>query len=216
MCEVDHNKRKYETIYCTENIDKLLLSNNYKIYNSYNNPLNCDKILLCDNHIYFDAIINQETIQTLVIYIESIIQNIVLIGSDKSIYIHINCKGGFTQYLFEFITYKKTCSIELISIIDKECIDCGIILAAICNFRIINKNAICKLSKYDSKNLYWNYFKQCNNNVESKRINDLLFVIICQVIESKITPEKLEKYFEKDCIWDAKKYKKLGLADEVV
>ena len=218
MTCVVENKRKLETLCDIDDVDEKLLQKNYKIYNSYSNPMTCDKILLCDNHIYFDAIVNFETIQILITYLLTITANMRLLGGicSKPIYIHINCKGGFIQCLLKFIEFKKSCSIELISIIDKECVDCGILLAAVCNYRIINKKAMCKLTRYDCESGYWSYFKQCNDVGESDSVKKLIFAMLCEEIESKITSEKLEKYFERDCMWDAKKYKKLGLADEIV
>ena len=43
-----------------------------------------------------------------------------------------------------------------------------------------------------------------------------MYSILCDVIDSNITSDKLEKYFEQNNVWNAKKYKKLRLADEIV
>ena len=220
MNNTNMNKRKYE--YDINYNTHELASNNYKIYNSYNNPLNCDNIILYNNHIYFNALINEDCIKILIQYINTIITHYHLINdnNDKSIYIHINCKGGYIKNLMEFLEFKKSCSIELISIIEQECVDCGIMFAALCDYRIINKNAVCKLSCYNNGGscpYFWNYFMQCNNNaLEIDSLKKFMYSILCDVIDSNITSDKLEKYFEQNNVWNAKKYKKLRLADEIV
>ena len=44
----------------------------------------------------------------------------------------------------------------------------------------------------------------------------VLYNILCDVIDSNIMCNKLDKYFEQNNVWNAKKYKKLRLADEIV
>lgn len=197
-------------------------NNSFKLYKNYINAMNCDKIILCDNHIYFNAIVTNYNIHKLIEFINTIELSYknILKEYQKTIYIHINSKGGFLYSLIEFIEFKKNNNIELISIIDCECNDVAIILASLCNYRVINKKAICILSKYNINctNLnYWGYFKQCENFHEliSNFYNELVN-IFCNIIDSKITNEKLKKYLENNCIWDSKKYKKIGLADEIV
>lgn len=201
-------------------VNELIKNNNYKLYNYYNNPTNCDVITLCDNHIYFNACINNETISKLILYIQSIIGNLHLIGINKSIYLHINTKGGVIYALNDFIAFKKLCSIEIISIIENDCADAGIIIASLCNYRIINKNAFIKLTNYNPSYTcpnYWNYFKQCeNNSMELENLKKNIYYIFCELIDSKITNEKLTKYLQSDRLWDAKKCKKLGLIDEII
>jgi hypothetical protein len=185
--------------------------------------MNCDKIILCDNHIYFNAIVNNYNINKLIEFINTIVMsynNNILKDYEKTIYIHITSKGGFLYSLGPFFEFKKQNNIELISIIEYECNDVAIILASLCNYRVINKKALCKLSKYNiaCTNLnYWGYFKQCENCNEliSKFYNELVHVF-CNIIESKITNEKFYKYLENYCVWDCKKYKKIGLADEII
>ena len=104
----------------------------------------------------------------------------------------------------------------------------GLFLAALCDYRIIKKNAICKFNTYDANNKYNNYwyiFKQYDifndnndNNHNNDNSNDISQLInICyENIKSKISKEKLEKYLLQNNTWNSKKYKKLGLADEIV
>jgi len=193
-----------------------------KLYQHYDNPANCDKITLCNNHIYFNATINLYNIQILIDFINSIIDSFqnVLKHFEENIYIHITTKGGTLYSLRYFIEFLKTNDVELISIIEKECNDVGIILASLCNYRIIHKKALCNLSKYNSDCThlyYWGYFKQCENSYENiEQFYNELTHIFCNIINSKITNEKFKKYLENNSIWDSKKYKKLGLADEIV
>lgn len=202
------------------NVNELVKNNNYKLYQYYNNPTNCDVITLCDNHIYFNASINYETINKLILYIQTIIDNINLLSSNLSVYLHINSKGGVLIALNDFIDFKKNCSIEIISIIENYCADSAIIVASLCNYRIINKNAIIKLTNYNPSYTcpnYWNYFKQCeNNNAELENLKQNIYYIFCELIDSKITNQKMEKYLQNDRLWDAKKCKKLGLIDEII
>ena len=196
-----------------------LLTNKYKLYDSYNNSLNCDKLVIMDNHICFDALINKENMCVLINFINIIITNKHLF-SDFKIYIHINCKGGSFTDLACFINFKKTCAYEIVSIIDKECYDSGFILAALCNYRIINKNAKVYMSKFiisTKGDYYWNYFNQCNND-EIMNFNAMFYDVLCNIIESNLTRDKLDSYLIKNMIivWDCKKYKKLGFVDEII
>jgi len=196
-----------------------LLSNKYKLYDSYNNPLNCDKIVISDNHVCFDALVNKESIFVLIKFINIIIANKHLFG-DFKIYIHINCKGGILTELVPFINFKKTCAYEIVSIIDIECYDSGFILASLCNYRIINKNAKVYISKFlvsTKGDYYWNYFNQCTNH-EIMDFKILFYDILCDVVESNLTREKLDTYLQKNMVivWDCKKYKKLGFVDEII
>ena len=196
-----------------------ILANKYKLYESYNNSLNCDKVVIMDNHICFDALINKESICTLIIFINIIIANKHLFG-DFKIYIHINCKGGIFAELANFISFKRTCAYEIVSIIDTECYDSGFILASLCNYRIINKNAKVYMSKFivSSKgDYYWNYFNQCSND-KIMDFNMLFYDVLCNIIESNLTREKLDTYLQKNSVfvWDCKKYKKLGFVDEII
>lgn len=201
------------------NVYTPLMTNKYKLYDSYNNSLNCDKLVLMDNHVCFDALINKENVRVLINFINIIIANKHLF-SDFKIYIHINCKGGIFTELLSFIDFKKTCAYEIVSIIDKECYDSGFILAALCNYRIINKNAKVYMSKFiiSSKgDYYWNYFNQCNND-EIMNFNVMYYDILCNIVESNLTCDKLDTYLQKNMVivWDCKKYKKLGFADEII
>jgi len=196
-----------------------IMTNKYKLYDTYNNSLNCDKLVIMDNHICFDALINKENMCVLINFINIIITNKHLF-SDFKIYIHINCKGGIFTDLVSFINFKKTCAYEIVSIIDNECYDSGFILAALCNYRIINKNAKVYMSKFiisAKGDYYWNYFNQCNND-EIIDFNVMFYDVLCNIIESNLTSDKLDSYLQKNMIivWDCKKYKKLGFVDEII
>jgi len=196
-----------------------ILSKKYKLYDSYHNSLNCDKIVLMDNHICFDALINKENMCVLINFINIITANKHLFG-DFKIYIHINCKGGCFTELTSFINFKKTCAYEIVSIIDAECYDSGFILAALCNYRIINKNAKVYMSKFITSvkgDYYWNYFNQCTND-EIMDFKTLFYDVLCHNVESNLTREKLDIYLQKNSVlvWDCKKYKKLGFVDEII
>ena len=209
------NKRKNDIC----NIYEPILSNTYKLYNKYENLLNCDQILLRDNHISFNSLINKESIWALINFINIIINNKHLFD-DFKIYLHIKCKGGVFADLINFIKFKTQCIYEIVSIIDNECYDSGFILAALFSYRIITKNAKVYLSAINiSKNgdCYWNYFNQCISE-ETNNFKMLLYDILCNVVESNLTSEKLDSYFEKKGfhVWNSKKYKKLGFADEII
>ena len=213
---MNYHKRKNNNF---SNVYIPILANKYKLYDSYNNSLNCDKLVIMDNHICFDALINKENMCVLINFINIIITNKHLF-SDFKIYIHINCKGGNFTDLVSFINFKKTCAYEIVSIIDKECYDSGFLLAALCNYRIINKNAKVYMSKFiisTKGDYYWNYFNQCNND-EIMNFNAMFYDVLCNIIESNLTRDKLDSYLIKNMIsvWDCKKYKKLGFVDEII
>ena len=213
---MNYHKRKNNNF---SNVYIPIMTNKYKLYDSYNNSLNCDKLVIMDNHICFDALINKENMRVLINFINIIITNKHLF-SDFKIYIHINCKGGSFTDLASFINFKKTCAYEIVSIIDKECYDSGFLLAALCNYRIINKNAKVYMSKFiisAKGDYYWNYFNQCNND-EIMNFNVMFYDVLCNIIESNLTRDKLDCYLINNMIsvWDCKKYKKLGFVDEII
>jgi hypothetical protein len=46
----------------------------------------------------------------------------------------------------------------------------------------------------------------------------MFYDVLCNIIDSNFTREKLDSYLNKNMliVWDCKKYKKLGLADEII
>jgi hypothetical protein len=201
------------------NVYEPILANKYMLYDIFTNHNNGDKIVLMDNHVSFNATINSQSIEMLIKFINNIINNKHLFPSFK-IYLHINSKGGCFSELVNFIKFKKECVHEIISIIIKDCYDSGFVLASLCNYRIINKNAKVYYSKFvisEKGDYYWNYFAQCSH----EQVNDfkkLFYDIMCNLVKSNLTRDKLDGYFLKNDlqVWDCKKYKKLGLADEIV
>tara|TARA_E500000178_G_scaffold101250_1_gene100628 strand:- start:1652 stop:2284 length:633 start_codon:yes stop_codon:yes gene_type:complete len=208
------NKRIYNDInQINENI--ILSSQQYKIFNKYYNQLTCDKILLHDNHIYFSANVNKETIDTLILYISTILSNKKLFMLDNSIYLHISSKGGYLDDLLEFIKYKNTINTEIISIIEDSCADVGFLLAICCNYRIMKKNVNNILSKVYNNSNYWLTFIQCNNISGISNFYNKLHLLI-KTYNNKISDDKIIKYFQQNNTWDAKKCKKSGFIDELV
>ena len=194
------------------NNDSTLLNNSN--YFTYKNKYNSDEILLRDNHIYFNSLINSNSITVLNSYCNYIITNRNLYNNNP-IYLHINSKGGFLSSLLQFVEFKKICNYEIISIIENECNDCAIFLASICNYRIIRKNVVCKFMKYNFNSNYWYIFKQCDNDDENMYIKNILDELYNN-IHHKITKEKFLIYLNQNNSWNSKKYRKLGLADEII
>lgn len=224
MTQVLSNKRNNNTVY-----NYLKEINNYKrnhnllqsftIYDNYINPFNCDTITLQDNHIYFNSIINNDNINRLILYITLIINNKTKLNYPEFIYLHIDSLGGFIVAIKEFINFFNTLDIQIISIIENKCCDCGILLASICHYRIMKKHAICILAKHDVANIpyYWCGFKQCENEPQQISIFiKSLTNILCNISQSKISIEKLKLYLKNNQNWNAKKCKKLGLVDEII
>ena len=52
--------------------------------------------------------------------------------------------------------------------------------------------------------------------MELENFKKNIYYTFCELIDSKITNEKMEKYLQSDRLWDAKKCKKLGLIDEII
>jgi ATP-dependent protease ClpP protease subunit len=224
MTQVLSNKRNNDNVYNYlkeinnyNNNHNLLQS--FTIYDNYNNPLNCDNITLYNNHISFNCIINNDNIDKLILYITSIVNNKKILNYPDFIYLHINSLGGRLSSLQKFINFFNTLDTQIISIIENKCCDCAILLASLCHYRIIKKDAICILSKYDVINIpyYWSAFKQCENDQQeiSTFVNSLIN-ILCNFSQSKITIQKLQNYLQYNQNWNAKKCKKLGLVDEII
>lgn len=224
MTQVLSNKRQNDNVYnYLKEINKYNRNHNllqsFTIYDNYNNPLNCDNITLYNNHIAFNCIINNENIDKLILYITSIVNNKKILNYPDFIYLHINSLGGRLSSLQKFIDFFNTLDTQIISIIENKCCDCAILLACLCHYRIMKKDAICILSKYDVINIpyYWCAFKQCENEQQeiSTFVNSLIN-ILCNVSQSKITIQKLQNYLQYNQNWNAKKCKKLGLVDEII
>ena len=222
MTKILSNKRNNDNVY-----NYLKEITNYEndslktftIYDHYINPLNCDNITLHNNHISFNCIINNDNIDKLILYITSIINNRKILNNPEFIYLHINSIGGVLFALEKFINFFNTLDIQIISIIENKCCDCAILLASLCHYRIMKKNANSILAKYDVINIpyYWCGFKQCENNPQQISIFiKSLTNILCNVSQSKISIEKLQLYLQNNQNWNAKKCKKLGLVDEIV
>ena len=211
------NKRVYHDIDINQINENIILSSQqYKIFDKYYNQLTCDKILLHDNHIYFTAIVNKETINTLILYITTILLNKKLFTPDNAIYLHISCKGGYLEDLFEFIKYKNTINTEIISIIEDSCVNVGFLFSICCNYKIMKKNGNCILSKVCNNSNYWLTFIQCENDAVSiTEFYNKLHLLI-NTYNPKLTDDKILKYFQINNSWDAKKCKKMGFIDELV
>lgn len=207
------------------------------LYDVYYDIALINKIIMKNNHIYFKSIVNDETIDKLIEDIEIIIYYFMGNGngngngsngngsnsssscsSNKIIYLHINSLGGNVKSLQKFIEYKKICTYEIISIVEYKCMDCGFILAALCDYRIVQRKAICMLTYNTFAGDYWGAYKQSSGLLERVEIKNYIYDVLCYVVKTnrKLTVMKLDKYFQKNNIWDSRKYRKLGFADEVI
>ena len=193
--------------------------NNFIINHTYTNPLNLDKIFVKNNHIYFDAVVNDDTITNLIEYIDLISKHEKFNLFEKRILLHINSKGGYIGPAVRFFEYSKICNIDIISIIEVECCDCGLIISAACNYRLIKKSAIIRISKYipNENYNYWGYFKQCENNCSDNSIlKNTIYKIFTESLDTKLTSEKLQAYLYLNNEFHSKKVKKMGIVDEII
>lgn len=192
-------------------------SNNFDL--QYINPVNCDKIKLKNRDIYFTCIISDDSINKLIEYIIYIKQKN---PSDlNTIFIHITSKGGYVSSLLTFLNFKQTSNFHLTSIIVDHCNDAAIILSSMCDYRIITKNSVCNLSKYDYINYknYWGYFKQCElDETSTSYLKNLIYDLFLKFIKTKLNNEKLNAYliYSSNNNFNSKKCKKLGIIDEIV
>ena len=190
---IDHNHIMNNHI-----IDNHMIDNNFDL--QYYNLTNCDKIYSKNKDIYFNAHINH--------------------NNNNTIYIHITSKGGYLSSIFKFIDFKKTINYHLTSIMVHECNDIAIILSNLCDYRLITKNTVCKLSNYNHNiyTNYWGYFKQCNQDEQSILLfKNNLYNLFLNTINTKINTEKFNIYLiYSNNIWNSKKSKKLGLVDEII
>tara|TARA_B100000965_G_scaffold169506_2_gene141382 strand:+ start:3233 stop:3844 length:612 start_codon:yes stop_codon:yes gene_type:complete len=202
------SKRKFDDIInFNPNKNKCVLDVHYT-----NESLPNTNVFLKDNHIYFESIINTETIDILIHFIKSIITNSNNF-KDSSVYIHINSNGGSVGDLIKFMEFKNNSDIEIISIIQYKCNNTAILFASLCDYRIICKKTICVLNKYVGDNM-WGQYIQCNKDEIERFKQCMLFIL--NTISYKVTEEKMNKYFSQDNCWNAKKMKKIGFVDEIV
>lgn len=176
----------------------------------YKNPFNCDTIKLYHNHIVFYSTITDETIYKIFEFIKIIIETCDFKKLYNCVYLHIASLGGSLNSLMKFIDIKKVSfsNIELISVIEKNTSDAGVLLASLCDYRIIRKNVVCSMSIIYPETKYWNMFIQEGNIF-------LDFITILKTNNYKIKTDKMLKYISQNNTWNSKKMIKIGLVDEI-
>jgi hypothetical protein len=128
--------------------------------------------------------------------------------------------GGILKSIINFINYINTIEYFIISIIGNHCNDTAIVLACSCNYRIIKKKSQIILSYYNysnysnysnSSNIYWGLY---NQELPHNDFICLLTSIFNSVLH--IQENKIEQYLQQTKVFNAKKYKKMKLVDEIV
>lgn len=177
----------------------------------YKNPLNSDTIGMITNHIIFNCNVTVETLNITLNTIKKITESYKYVEGHIYIYLHISSFGGSLCALRTFISEKNKLfpNLQLISVIEKNCTDVGFLLAAICEWRIIRKNAYCSMTILNPNTKYWGAYKQLGEDIlpEIETIFDN-----CKL---KATKEKLLKYLLRNNTWKCKKMLKIGFVDEI-
>tara|TARA_B110000444_G_scaffold42817_4_gene38711 strand:- start:5607 stop:6089 length:483 start_codon:yes stop_codon:yes gene_type:complete len=126
------------------------------------------------------------------------------------IYLHVGSFGGSLSSLNLFIQTKEKefPNLEIISIIEKNCTDAGFLLASLCDYRIIKKNAICSMSVLNPESKYWGAYIQ-GDDIMCK------LETIFEKSKYKIKKEKLLKYLSYNNTWKCKKMLQIGFVDEI-
>ena len=210
------------------------------VYNQIDNPLseirknyqfwmNKHDVALLNNHIYFNNIINEDTVVVLAEYINLLngfmgdvsgavngdVSGAANGNGYNAIYLHINSGGGYLVQLMKIVDTIKNSRLEIVSVVEKSVCDCGVILASLCSQRVIRKKAVMIMSVIHS--CHWGFFQQCDDDAEEiRRMRDLVYYLFLNVINSKIIGRKLDRYLCLKNTWDCKKCKKLGLVDEIL
>ena len=209
------NKRKTFDSNIIAHTNSTLDCNSIIYYDSRDNS----KINVTNNHIYFNATINDNSINNLIKCINNIIE-LKNKDYDKTIILHINSMGGILKSIINFINYINTIEYFIISIIGNHCNDTAIVLACSCNYRIIKKKSQIILSYYNysnysnysnSSNIYWGLY---NQELPHNDFICLLTSIFNSVLH--IQENKIEQYLQQTKVFNAKKYKKMKLVDEIV
>lgn len=176
----------------------------------YKNPLNTDTIGMIGNHIIFNCNITNETVCKIFETIKQISESYNIHKISNCIYLHIGSFGGSLDSLNIFITTKNTVypNLEIISVIEKNCNDAGFLLAALCDYRIIKKNAICSMSVLNSDTKYWGAYIQ-GDNIKEK------LEFIFDKSKYKVKKEKFMNYLSSNNTFKCRKMLKMGLIDEI-
>tara|TARA_B110000211_G_C14070423_1_gene549700 strand:- start:1396 stop:1998 length:603 start_codon:yes stop_codon:yes gene_type:complete len=176
----------------------------------YKNPLNTDTIGMIGNHIIFNCNITNETVSKIFETIKQISESYNIHKISNCIYLHIGSFGGSLDSLNIFITTKNTVypNLEIISVIEKNCNDAGFLLAALCDYRIIKKNAICSMSVLNSDTKYWGAYIQ-GDNIKEK------LEFIFDKSKYKVKKEKFMNYLSSNNTFKCRKMLKMGLIDEI-
>jgi hypothetical protein len=193
-------------------VDQCVLPTDYDTGVSfvYKNPLNTDSIGMIGNHIIFNSNITNETVSKIFETIKNIYESYYIHKLSNYIYLHIASFGGSLDSLNLFIHTKDTVypNLEIISVIENNCSDAGFLLAALCDYRIIKKNAICSMSVLNSDTKYWGAYIQ-GDDIKEK------LEFIFAFIKYKVKKEKFMKYLSCNNTFKCKKMLKMGLIDEV-
>ena len=199
-------KRKLEEPLLQENYNETDLSN-YQYYNQ----LNLDSIRIFRGQIIFHSTVSSITIAKLFDFIKIIMQSCLFDRINNRIYIHIISRGGDLQGLYDFLHFKNTYlpNLELVSVIENSCTDVGVLLASLCNYRIIKKNVICYMNIIYENSKYWGPYYQGENLLEK-------FHYVISNTKYKVTKDKMLKYIKQTNIWNAKKLIKIGFIDELL
>ena len=176
----------------------------------YKNPLNTDTIGMIGNHIIFNCNITNETVCKIFETIKQISESYNIHKISNCIYLHIGSFGGSLDSLNIFITTKNTVypNLEIISVIEKNCNDAGFLLAALCDYRIIKKNAICSMSVLNSDTKNWGAYIQ-GDNIKEK------LEFIFDKSKYKVKKEKFMNYLSSNNTFKCRKMLKMGLIDEI-
>jgi hypothetical protein len=176
----------------------------------YKNLLNTDSIGMIGNHIIFNCNVTNETVSKIFETIKNIYESYNIHKLSNRIYLHIASFGGSLESLNLFIHIKDTeyTNLEIISVIEKNCSDAGFLLAALCDYRIIKKNAICSMSVLNSDTKYWGAYIQ-GDGIKEK------LEFIFDKTKYKVKKEKFMKYLSCNNTFKSKKMLKMGLIDAI-
>lgn len=172
----------------------------------------CTKLFTIDNHIYFNFIIDSNSLHLLRLKINDITNNYIFTENDHYIYIHINSCGGFIKDILSNLDLFDN-SIKLISIIENNISDCAILLSGLCYSRICKMHA--KINMRVVLQNYWYLLKQCDIN-EIQEFNNNLEHLFIKISNNKLSPERVQNIIKYGGRWTSKKVKRFGFVDEII
>lgn len=170
------------------------------------------------NHIYFYTDVNKKSAMELNIKLKDVERDIL--DKYKShnfhkeyIYLHINSYGGCVFSCLSIIDTINNIKVPVVSIVEGAAASAATMISAVCNHRLIHKNAYMLIHQLSSS--YWGKMDQIQEEVTNlKELMNKIKQIYNK--HSNITDQQIDDILKHDLWWNADTCIKHGLVDQII